>query len=255
MVSSYLDRFKDPSEVSSYELSEYAPGSYASSIWELQQPILERIIVDFRNRKERKLRLLDFACGTGRIISRVEPLVDHADGVDISENMIRLARKKCEQASLSVGDIVTQPELIQGPYNIITCFRFILNVEAEVRGRVLRRLREAMREPDGLLLVNIHGNSQSLRHVALAWRRRRLRHMPEVTRSREMLNEMSPSEARALLWDSGFKVIQQIGCGILPRAAYRTPFRKIGVMIDRFVSDRNWCKNWSVDIIFVCEPK
>ena len=76
-----------------------------------------------------------------------------------------------ELRSLLVGDILARPELLQNNYDLISCFRFLLNVEPEMRSRVLQRLREALRAPDGRLLVNIHGNSRSLRHPAIVWRR------------------------------------------------------------------------------------
>ena len=40
---------------------------------------------------------------------------------------------------------------------------------------LLRRLRQVLRSPDGLLLVNGHGKSHSLRHPAIVWRRWRER--------------------------------------------------------------------------------
>ena len=84
--------------------------------------------------------------------------------------MVAVARARCRKAQLQVGDILTQPELLQKRYDVITAFRFLLNVEDDVRRRVLRRLREVIREPEGLLLVNVHGNSHSLRHPAIVWR-------------------------------------------------------------------------------------
>ena len=162
--------------MTAYETSEYGAGSYSSLVWEWQRPVLEKIVSDFRQtNKSEPVRLLDFACGTGRVLASLEPLVDAADGVDISENMVELARKKCRAARLLVGDILTQPELLSPPYDVITSFRFLLNVEPELRLRVLKKLRDVLRTPDGLLVVNVHGNSHSLRHPAILWRRWRER--------------------------------------------------------------------------------
>ena len=121
------------------------------------------------------LPLLDFACGTGRVLAKLEPEVAVADGIDISPEMVAVARTKCTKARLQVGDILTQPELLQKNYDVITAFRFLLNVEPEIRRRALRRLREVIRAPHGLLVVNVHGNSRSLRHPAIMWRRWRER--------------------------------------------------------------------------------
>ena len=107
------------------------------------------------------VRLLDFACGSGRILSFVEGLVSTAEGVDISTGMAEVAQQRCTSATIRVGNILEDPGLLQPPYDIITCFRFLLNVENSIRRSSLRRLREVIRTPGGLLLINIHGNSRS----------------------------------------------------------------------------------------------
>lgn len=233
-----------------YEAKEYGAGSYSSFIWERQRPVLEKIIADFRRTHGGPVRLLDFACGTGRVISAIEPLVDAAEGIDISENMVAVARGKCRTAKLQVGDIFSQPELLRKPYDVITSFRFLLNVEPELRGRVLQKLRGVLREPDGLLVVNVHGNSCSLRHPAIVWRRWRERSQ----KSGAMLNEMSPAETRQLLRASGFQVVRQFGFGMLPPTLYRTPFRNAAAAVDKiFAGDNRW-SDCSIDLMFVCRP-
>src|ERR1017187_9589199 len=144
----YSDRFQAKSAVADYEAKEYGAGSYSSFIWDLQRPVLEKIVSDFRRTQTGQVRLLDFACGTGRVIASLEPLVDAAEGIDISENMVEVARKKCRTARLLVGDILANPEILQKKYDVITSFRFLLNVEPELRSRVLQRLRGGLREPD-----------------------------------------------------------------------------------------------------------
>lgn len=250
MTNNYADRFQQKDDVASYETGEYGKESYASSIWEMQRPILEKIVKDFSAAQTGPVRLLDFACGTGRVLSTLEPIVDTADGIDISENMIAVAQTKCVKARLKVGDVLSQPELLAAGYDLVSCFRFVLNVEAELRLRILRQLRQVLRTPDGLLLVNVHGNSRSLRHPAILWRRWRER----GGKSNMMLNEMSPAEAKKLLKDCGFEVVRQFGFGLLPPTLYRTPLRGVARAMDQQLSgDRCW-KNWAIDLLFVCRP-
>jgi hypothetical protein len=98
--------------------------------------------------------------------------------------------------------------------------------------------------------LNIHGNSHSLRHPAIVWRRWRARSHPGGA----LLNEMSPAETRALLQKSGFEVIRQFGFGILPPTLYRTPLRYPAAAVDRLFAGENiWC-NCSIDVMFVCKP-
>ena len=250
MTTSYSDRFQKSSEVADYELKEYGAGSYSAAVWKTQLPFVQQIIADFRREKSGRVRLLDFACGTGRVTSALEPLVDEVFGVDISENMVAVARKKCTQATLQVGDIFLQPELLQNNYDLITSFRFLLNVEPEMRLRVLKKLRTVLRKPDGLLIVNVHGNARSLRHPAIVWRRWRERSRP----SGAMLNEMSPGETRQLLQACGFQIVRQFGFGMLPPTFYRTPLRGLVEVMDRSLAGENFLSNLSIDSMYVCRP-
>ncbi len=250
MTSSYSERFQDAASVAAYESQEYAVGSYSSCVWDWQRPVVEQILADFRHAHSRPVRLLDFACGSGRVISALENQVDIAEGIDISENMVAVARGKCRQARLQVGDILSQPELLQNKYDLIIAFRFLLNVEPELRGKILRRLREVLRAPTGRLLVNVHGNSRSLRHPAIRWRRWRERSQ----KSGAMLNEMSPAETKELLRASGFEIERQFGFGFLPPTLYRTPLRKLSAALDGSLAGESWLSNCSIDLLYVCRP-
>jgi SAM-dependent methyltransferase len=249
-TTSYANRFQARDEVTAYDLKEYGAGSYSSHIWELQHPLIAEILLQHQVEARHPLTLLDFACGTGRVLAKLESLVASADGIDISPEMVAVARTKCTKARLEVGNILTQPELLEKNYDVITAFRFLLNVEPEIRRRVLRRLRELIGEPHGRLVVNVHGNSRSLRHPAILWRRWRERsHKTDA-----MLNELSPGEARMLLRECGFQVIGQFGFGMLPPTLYRTPLRPFAFAMDKALAGDGWCKNWSIDMMFVCRP-
>jgi SAM-dependent methyltransferase len=248
--ASYSSRFQSPADVEAYESTEYGAASYATQVWQWQRPVLEGIIRDFQGGRKAPARLLDFACGTGRVLAFVESLVAAAEGVDLSENMVALARAKCRQARLQVGDILSQPDLLQKSYDIITAFRFLLNVEPVLRRRVLHKLREVVREPDGRLIINVHGNSRSLRHPAILWRRWREASQPTGA----MLNEMSPAETKALLAASGFQIVRQFGFGLLPPTLYRTLLRRPAAALDKRLAGDNLLRNCSIDLMFVCRP-
>ncbi len=238
-TTSYAGRFQVKEDVASYELKEYGPGSYSSCIWELQRPLLAEILQRHQEAVRHSLTLLDFACGTGRVLASLEANVVAADGIDISQEMVLVARTKCTKARLQVGDILTQPELLRKNYDVITAFRFLLNVEPDMRRRALQRLREVIRDPEGLLVVNVHGNSRSLRHPAIVWRRWHER----SRRTNTMLNEMSPAEARILFFECGFEVVRQLGFGMLPPTLYRTPLRHLAFAVDRTLAGDGWCRD------------
>ena len=245
----YRDRFQTKNDVIQYESKEYAPDSYSSKIWQLQRPVLMEIIRHFRVERGRAPAILDFACGTGRILSSLEALAATADGIDVSPVMVEVARERCKQSNLIVGDIVTHPHLLQGQYDVITIFRFLLNTEPIIRRWVLLRLRDII-HPGGELIVNVHGNSRSARHPGIVWRRWRNRHQSK----NQMLNELSPDEAEKLLHECGFRVVRRLGFGILPPFIYRTPLRRLAAAVDKALAGETWW-NLSIDYMYVCQPR
>ena len=249
----YATRFQDAGSVRAYEEAEYGSESYSSLIWRLQQPFLRALLTAELGEVPRPPRLLDFACGTGRILSFVETLVAECEGVDISPAMVEVARRKCTRARLLVGDPLARPELLTPPYDIITSFRFLLNVEPRLRHDALGLLHRSIRQPGGLLLINMHGNSRSSRHPAVAWKRWRQRR-GRVADPNQMLNEMSPEETRLLLQTAGFQIVRQLGFGLVPPTLYRTPLRPIALALDRCSAGRSWAAHRAIDLLFVCRP-
>src|SRR5215469_11890743 len=88
----------------------------------------------------------DFACGTGRILEFISASakIPSAVGIDISPEMLGLARARCPWATLIQGDVTADPALAPGPFDLITAFRFFLNAEPTLRSQVLTWMRMAL---------------------------------------------------------------------------------------------------------------
>lgn len=253
-VVRYKDHFQTTEQVNVYEEHEYGKDSYSSFIWKIQQKLLRDILNRFRGQINRPLRLLDFACGTGRVTSFVEKFVDDIVGLDISPAMVEVARNKTIKTKFIVGNILRDKDLLQPPYDVITTFRFLLNAEDDIRRQILYRLRELI-APDGILILNVHGNRNSIRHPVIIWQRWRQSRQKINCNTNIMLNELSPRETKKYLSETRFDVVEQHGFGILPGIIYRTPLRYMASVIDRFAAGKRWSRNWSIDIVFVCKPK
>lgn len=249
----YLERFQQPSDVVAYDESEYGRGSYSSFIWKLQQPVLRSIIEEQRARIG-KIRLLDFACGTGRILSFVEDLVEQSDGVDLSLPMIERAAARCQKSRLIVGDIVADSSIARGRYEIITTFRFLLNAENSVRLAVLRALRARIDSEHGILIANVHGHSLSSRHLALKYRRWQSARSEPSAENDPMLAEMEKAEIIELFRAGGFEEVRILGFGVLPQFLYRTPAKFLAKWIDRALAARSFATPFSIDLMCVCTP-
>ncbi len=244
MPSSYATRFQTEEAVKEYEQVEYSPNSYSAKIWSLQKPVVLSLIEDFASARTGS-RLLDFACGTGRILSAVEPLVSESVGLDISPSMIKIAASKCKRSELIVGDILQTPDLVDDQFDIVTCFRFLLNAESQTRIEVLKILRSKLVLRNGILVANVHGNSWSTRHIALLYKK---------WAKGEIHNEMSPPEITRMFHAAGFKVVRCYGFGITPPTLYRTPLALPAFKLDSIARDINIFRNISVDLLYVCVP-
>lgn len=250
----YTKRFTEASDARHYESTEYAPGSYSSWIWELQRPYVQREIEALRRQRSR-IHLLDFACGTGRVLSFVENLADESIGLDISAEMLGLAATKCRRSALIEGNLAETPTLVEGPFDVVTMFRFILNAGPELASTILRLLHPHLLAGQGRLICNVHGNSWSLRRFALAFHRSGQSSQP--TRPGElppMLEQMSPRRIKDLFRQTGYRVSSVYGLGLFPRFCYHGAGSTIFKACDRLMAGNTFAKWVSTDLLFVCEP-
>lgn len=136
---------------------------HRAMLWRLEQPLLERIVGSFF--PSREADYLDFACGTGRILEHIAPLVRSTTGVDISASMLEVARARLPGVSLLHGDLTREDLLGDRRFDLITCFRFFPNAEPSLRAEVIAALVRHL-EPEGILVFNNHLNASSLLHRA-----------------------------------------------------------------------------------------
>ena len=218
-------------------------------MWRLQQPFLSSLLADERRRRG-PVALLDFACGTGRVLSFCEPLVDSSVGVDISPAMVRAAKERCARSEVMEGDLIAGIDLPRSAFDVITAFRFFLNTEPDVRRRALSALRDRL-DDDGLLIANVHGSTRSVRHLTLAYRRLRTRAAPAGD---ALLNELNPAEFRRSCEAAGLRIVAEKGFGVLPTALYRTPLARSAARVDGALVGGRAAQRYAIDIVFVCRP-
>jgi SAM-dependent methyltransferase len=254
MSLSYTGRFTAAPDAQHYENAEYAPGSYSSWIWELQRPYVQREIEAVRRQRSR-IRLLDFACGTGRVLSFVENLADESIGLDISAEMLSLAAPKCHKSTLIAGNLAENLSLVTGSFDVVTMFRFILNAGPELSSNILRILHPLLLAGHGRLICNVHGNSRSLRRFALAAHRsRHSSRSPQPGEPQPMLEQMSPGRIKNLFRQTGYRINSACGFGLFPRMFYRGTGSSIFKACDKIAAGNTWLKWVSTDLLFVCEP-
>lgn len=230
--ASYRSRFEGPSTADEYDRL-YDPRSYATILWQIERQQLAMVIEELR-RTHDSICYLDFAAGTGRIISFVEEYVDESVGIEISPDMATRARSKLRKSRIICMDI-TKGSKIEGRYDLITAFRFVLNAESELRHSALKALAARLRDNTSLLVFNNHGNTLSHKLLLLPWHRLR-----SLWRGKEPGGSyMTSRTARRLAKASDLEIIQIFGCGFVgARLARRIPFDKIALLERRLATVR-----------------
>lgn len=176
-----------------------------SLIWrEFVRPFVRRIMEE--SAQAGHSSYLDFACGTGRVLKVGYSVFHMGVGVDISPDMLSVAANRVPEATLHCVDVTCTPTAVQGKFDCVTMFRFLLNAEPDLRLAALKWVASRM-EPGSILIVNNHRNSLSA-HGLMA---RAFRHSAQ----RET-NTLSRRATVSLLGEAGFEVTREEGFRILP---------------------------------------
>lgn len=187
----------------------YEHGYYAHQ-WELiERPLLRTVFA--RVKDSDKVRYLDFACGTGRILGVGEEFFADTTGVDVSDEMLRVAAQNCTKSKLIRQDITRLP--LKAEYDIITAFRFFLNAEPELTDEVLGALYGLLPEKDGSMFINIHVNRSSPLGLIYELRNTLL--------GENRANTMSYSNFATTLEHNGFLIENVYWYSFLPRLGWR----------------------------------
>jgi SAM-dependent methyltransferase len=207
----YAEVFRSVDAVGKYTNMVYARGSYSSHVDRRQRAYLRRLVA--RRFGAELPTQHDFACGTGRGIRMLHGLVRAAHGYDSSPAMLTAARTAGVAATLhevAESGPLPRPASDDRP-TLVTVFRLLLNAPPEARHRAVGFAAAALPDRDaGLLVVQNHGNRNSLRHLAAR------RHAADP-----WFSELSHAEVADLLCSHGFVIVAARACAVLPSGVYR----------------------------------
>jgi SAM-dependent methyltransferase len=249
LTRSYKQQFTTPSSARNYE-QRYAPETADDLLWQLEQEHLYKVIGRLRKKLVR-IDYLDFACGTGRIISFVEPQVDSATGIEISPEMIKIAQQYVKEASLQCRDITSDGAEIENKYDLITTYRFILNAEPALRVAGFKALAARLKDQSSRLVFSNHGNPWS--YKALMW---------PIHFTRQLLfgkkregNYLTRRQTRAVLDAAGLEIADVTGVGFIsPRIVKFLPFRWCQ-KIEAALAGKPLLQRLGVNQLYVCRLK
>ena len=215
--------------------------AYRMYTWELERCILSNIVKD--QFKGGVGSHLDFACGTGRVLTYLEQYCDKSIGVDISESMLEVAKREISNAQLVLGDL-TQSDLLQNQrFDLITAFRFFLRAQPSLRNEAISKLAQHL-DSDGYLVFNIHNNRTSISNK-ISKLYTKIKYGKVVDR-----DEMSYGEVVSLVRSHGLTITATHAYGTYPvfREDQKFP-EKLTRLVDRFTKS----KYLSTYVIYVCK--
>jgi predicted TPR repeat methyltransferase len=238
--TSYTDSHKYTCKGTEYE-QHYQTQPWDKFLWSREREILLKILG--RYFADREIHLLDFACGTGRIISLLENYAVTSLGIDVSESMLKIAREKLTRTELIEADITEDNIFETGRFNLITAFRFFLNAEPELRTKAIRKLSELLTD-DGIFVFNNHHNSGS------PW----VKLLNAYSRCRNTngtYNTMSIGQMRLLAEEAGLEIIEIYATGFFHPPKVPVSFG-LNRIIDRIAGRFDFLAGFSENIIAVC---
>ena len=174
-------------------------------------------------------RLLDMGCGTGRHLVHFAARGFEVTGVDLSAEMLAVARGKLAGENLSAalvrGDICNLRDLADGSFDYAICMFSTLGMlrTGDLRLAAVRAARRVLRD-DGILALHVHNRMHNLFDAAgRKWLRRneaeaasgRAELGDKVVRGYRGLKRMhlhvfSRREIEALLEKGGFEVVRLV---------------------------------------------
>jgi len=244
---SYRQQFMAAGRAAEYEQAQWSAGTYPWLIW---REVERRFIEDFLKSAPvpaEKIDYLDFACGTGRVLGFIESRVRSARGIDLSPAMLEIARRKVRRADLLCVDI-TGDDTVEGRYDLITAFRFLLNAEPELRLPALEGLARRLKDDRSRLLLDNHGNSTS--YKALRWPNHWLR--TGQPRPESAGNLLRHKDVLAVLDRCGLVVEQSYGYGFLGGAGLRALPEALVRAVERTLAGRPVIERAGVHQLYVC---
>ena len=160
----------------------------------------KRIVFDESRESETHL---DFACGTGRWLCL--PNIKSSVGIDISESMLKVARKNKKNAILYNFNFRKVDKLKGEYFDLITVFRFFPNADPLLRQDAIKYISKKLK-PEGKLIFNNHRNFWSLSYIFF-----RLLFLGFWQAG------MSHSQVVKLLDQAEFKIITTYSIGVIPQ--------------------------------------
>ena len=217
----------------------FTDNPYRNMIWQFEKRILDNITKTLF--ADGIIQHLDFACGTGRVLSYLMGRASTSVGVDLSPSMLEVARKNSRTAEIIEADLTRSDVLGDRKFNLITAFRFFPNAEANLRTEAMQVLSRHL-DDNGYLVFNNHKNTGSTRNrLARFFGRRGYKGMSIV-------------EAKALLAENDLEIVKIYHLCVFPASDKHMLFPLFLLRyIEGILARISVLCNFGENLVFVCQ--
>jgi SAM-dependent methyltransferase len=242
----YRGAYQSKERANVYEKGIYAKDGYDDFLWKMERQaflsILKKSLPTFE-----KIQTLDFACGTGRISEFLEGKFESIDAIDISDEMVQIAKSKTDKVNYIVADITKDDAAFTKKYDLITTFRFVLFSEPDLRKEVFAKLATFLKDKDARLVVGLHGNPFSRRGFVHIFQK--LKGLP----AEKQLRSFSLSDMQALAAHAGLEIVDYTGVGFVPRKVFNLFGAGFCGLVERAIYKLGIFKYFGSNLIVVCK--
>ena len=231
--------------------------NFELAIFELEKVYLNQIYASWLSDRG-AFAYLDYATGTGGILALFADKTTVKFAVDSSHLQLECAKSKVPEATFIADNIATNPDCLPIRFELITCFRLLVNLEQENRLPVLQGLSNALKD-DGILILDNHMN----RHSVLGLIALRMKHWfgyrdknAETFGQKRIINTISQTEMVQLANMASLMVKDVYRFMILPGYMKWTilPIRWL-IKVERIMATVSWLNWLGKNQIFVCEKR
>ena len=242
-ANSYRDSHMSEQHSNFYERFYYMGDTYDTRLWKMEEWILDKIIDKYFG-SSIPINYLDFACGTGRVCAYLEEKVENSLGIDISRKMLEIARGKVKKTQLVEGDMTKKNILAEKKFNLVTSFRFFLNAESELRDDALKSIYPVLIQ-DGILVFNIHGNINSVRHIPLF--------LKKIKNGYWTKSELSIKDIECFLKKQNFHIVEVHGISFMPKSFSKILPLSVWIFLEKMFYKLKIVNNYCIDLVIVAK--
>jgi len=227
---------------------------YITLIYHLEKGVLESF---FEKINSENKSVMDFACGSGRWTEYVEKKFKETVGVDVSEEMLSLAKKKCTHTRFILTDITSNDvneQLEYETFDVITAFRFYKNAEQSLREAVTNKISIYLKK-EGYFVFDLHLNSNSI--IGTFAKTIRFLRLQKILKLNKLtVRTISLADIKKLFEDHDLVIVDYYGMGVLPSRSNQLILPpKILFMIESYFTRNKLMRDYSYNLLIIARKK